>query len=268
VVDEKAKARRKEALRRMLRVLEPWRRYVRPVFVGLDRVPSTRPLLFVGNHTLYGVLDAPLFFAELLERHDLLLRSLGDHLHFRIPGWRWLLEQFGVVDGTPENAARLLARGEPVLVFPGGGREVAKRKGERYRLLWKNRMGFARLAIAHRATILPFAAVGAEDTYDILFDADDLGRSPVAPLLHRLGVREEVWLPISRGWGGTPFPRRERFYFQVGSPIDTARFGGDASEGNAQALRDETRGAVEEALAGLLALRARDPERYPGRREP
>jgi hypothetical protein len=34
-----------------------------------------------------------------------------------------------------------------VLVYPGGGREVAKRKGEKYQLLWKERVGFARLAI-------------------------------------------------------------------------------------------------------------------------
>nr|HMS80226.1 hypothetical protein [Burkholderiaceae bacterium] len=32
--------------------------------------------------------------------------------------------------------------GESVLVFPGGGREVFKHKGERYHLIWKNRPGY------------------------------------------------------------------------------------------------------------------------------
>ena len=37
---------------------------------------------------------------------------------------------------------------ETVLVFPGGGRDMLKFKGEEYRLLWQGRSGFARLAIA------------------------------------------------------------------------------------------------------------------------
>jgi 1-acyl-sn-glycerol-3-phosphate acyltransferase len=55
-----------------------------------------------------------------------------------------------------------MRRGELVTVFPGGGREVNKRKNEQYKLVWKNRLGFARLAIQHGYPIVPFASVGAE----------------------------------------------------------------------------------------------------------
>ncbi len=41
-----------------------------------------------------------------------------------------------------------MRRGELVMVFPGGAREVNKRKNERYKLV-ENRLGFARLAIQH-----------------------------------------------------------------------------------------------------------------------
>ena len=74
------------------------------------------------------------------------------------------------MEGTPENCAQLMRQGESILVFPGGSREVFKRKGEQYRLMWKERLGFARLAMAYRCTIVPFAAVGADDCYDIVFD--------------------------------------------------------------------------------------------------
>ena len=72
-----------------------------------------------------------------------MVRGLGDHNHFAVPVWRDLLTRLGVVRGTRENCGRLFAAGEAVLVFPGGGREVFKHKGEKYVLVWKERVGFA-----------------------------------------------------------------------------------------------------------------------------
>jgi 1-acyl-sn-glycerol-3-phosphate acyltransferase len=125
-----------------------------PRCFGIDRIPEERPLLLVGNHTLYGVLDVPFLMRELYLARGIFVRVLGDHAHFRIPLWGRFLTEYGVVDGTPKNCAALLEAGQVVLVFPGGGREVAKRRGEKYRLLWKERLGFARMAIAHQALVL------------------------------------------------------------------------------------------------------------------
>ena len=161
------------------RLLAPLKQLFSPVFVDFDQIPETGPLLFVGNHTLFGVIDAPFLVAEIHLRRGVLVRSLGDHAHFQIPGWRDFLGHFGTVDGTRENCARLMKAGASILVFPGGAREVSKRKGQRYQLLWRERMGFARLAKAHECTIVPFSAVGVEDAFDILLDL--VGR-PVVPL--------------------------------------------------------------------------------------
>src|SRR4051812_38211805 len=103
-----------------LALLEPWRRIVRPVFVGLETIPAERPLLFGGNHTLYGVLDIPCMFAELYRRRGIFLRGLGDHVLFKVTPCREPLHHFGAVDGTREHCAALMAAGEAVLVFPGG----------------------------------------------------------------------------------------------------------------------------------------------------
>jgi 1-acyl-sn-glycerol-3-phosphate acyltransferase len=228
-------------LRAALALLAPWRAFTRPVFRGMDRVPETRPLLFVGNHTLMGVLDTSLLFGELWEKKGILLRALGDHAHFEIPVWGTMLKRFGVVDGTRENCARLMKAGESILVFPGGAREVAKRRGEKYQLFWKERTGFARMALAHGATIVPFAAIGAEETLDIVADADDLMRSPLGGLVRRLRVRLEAIPPLVKP------RRRERFYFEIGEPI--------APEGTPEEVRDRTKAAVEAGIARLLAYR-------------
>jgi 1-acyl-sn-glycerol-3-phosphate acyltransferase len=235
---------------------------MRPRVLGLEHIPAERPLLFVGNHTLYGMIDTPFLFAELYRRKGIFLRSLGDHAHFRVPVWRDLLARFGVVDGTREHCARLMRAGACVLVFPGGGREVMKRKGERYRLLWKDRLGFVRLAVAHGCTIVPFAAVGVEHGYDILFDADDLMATPLGKLLGMAGLRGELVPPIARGVGLTPLPRPERQYLWFAPAIETRGLGDAAGdEARLRALRDQVRAAVEDGIVRLHQVRERDQRR-------
>ena len=247
---------------RVLRVLEPWRILTSPKIFGLDRVPDSRPLLFVGNHTLFGVLDVPMLFRELLTREDIFLRSLGDRLHFKVPLWRDFLLRYGVLPGTRKNCAQLMENGECVLVFPGGGREVAKRKNEKYKLIWKERIGFARMAVRHGCTIVPFSAIGVEDAYDILLDVGDLLASPLGPLVKKLDVRYDILWPIVKGAGPTPFPRPHRLYFRIGEPIETASLGGDFENTElCKTVRDQVRSEIEFGIQWLQKEREGDPKR-------
>jgi 1-acyl-sn-glycerol-3-phosphate acyltransferase len=241
-------------------LLEPWQWLTAPRITGLEHLPGDRPILVVANHTLMGVLDVPLLVFGLYEQRGIFLRSLGDHLHFRIPLWRDLLTHFGTVDGTRENCRALMRAGESILVFPGGGREVFKHKHEKYRLIWKERVGFVRLAVEHGYAIVPLAAVGAEECYDILVDSDELLATPLGPLLRRLAPRPDEIPPLVRGIG--PLPRPERFYFHFGRPIDTRPYAGRQRDAAlCMALRERVRGGVERGLRRLLAERARDPQR-------
>ena len=114
-----------EGLGRVLRLLEPARRLINPKVYGIENLPRSGALL-VGNHTLIGLLDAPLLCAGLWER-GIRVRVLGNHAHFKLPRWRDLLSSVGVVPGTPAVAEALMRRGETLLVFPGGGREEGSR---------------------------------------------------------------------------------------------------------------------------------------------
>ncbi len=48
--------------------------------------------------------------------------------------------------GIEDYVRSVMQQGYSILVFPGGGREVLKRKGEAYQLIWKQRYGFLKLA--------------------------------------------------------------------------------------------------------------------------
>lgn len=238
--------------------LAPWRWLTAPKFFGLENLPPDRPVLLAGNHTVMGLLDVPLMLLGLREQRGLRLRPLGDHIHFRIPGWRDFLRLFGTVEGTPEGCRALMRAGESILVFPGGAREVFKRKGEKYRLLWGHRTGFVRLAIEYGYPIVPFAAVGAEECYDILADAGDLLRL-LPPL--RLVPRADEMPPLVRGVGLSAIPRPQRFYFHFGQPIETWHLTGlEGDERVCLALREQVRASIDAGIGFLLSERARDPD--------
>lgn len=249
-------------IERVARLVAPLERLAAPLFVGMDNIPEDRPLLFVGNHTIYGLFDVPFMYLGLHRQRGIFLRALGDHIHFKVPLWSDLLARCGVVDGTRENCGALMQAGECVLVFPGGAREVAKRKGERYTLVWKERLGFVRMAVRHGCSIVPFSALGADDAFDILLDADDLMRSPLGRLLAKLGIRSDVMLPIARGLGPTPIPRPERLYFRFGAPVETRSLAGQESDSEAcRAVRAQVSAEIEAGLAELMEFRETDPDR-------
>lgn len=249
------------------RMTAPLRFYFSPRFFGLDNIDPHKPTLLVGNHTIYGVLDAPIMLAQIFREKGVLIRTLADHAHYDIPGWRSMLDKVGGVEGTRENCAELMRRREHVMVFPGGAREVSKRKGEQYQLTWKRRTGFCSMAIAHGYNIIPFAAVGPDDMYDIVLDAEDILRSPVGKLMKKAGLLEkngflrggDIIMPITRGLGLSVLPRPERFYFSIGQEIDVSAYKGREDDEDAlYELRDKVAFAIQDQISEMLTVREQD----------
>jgi 1-acyl-sn-glycerol-3-phosphate acyltransferase len=250
-----------EEVRRVLNALLPWEFLTSPYFSGLENVEQGGSYLFAGNHTIAGVLDAPLMMRKLFMDKEIFLRSLGDHMHFKIPVWREFLSRYGVVDGNRDNCARLMKSRQSILLFPGGSREVAKRRGEKYQLIWKQRLGFAKMAIEHGFPIIPFSAVGAEEAYDIVLDGNDMMKSPLGPYIEKAGIRKDMLMPLIKGLGPTPIPRPVRMYFHFSPPIETARFEGRAEDEEALwIVRKEVEEAVAAGIEKLLQHREEDPE--------
>ena len=239
--------------------------YFAPEYLHLERADAARPTLFVGNHSLYGVLDVLLFADGLYRERGICLRSLADRNHFRIPAWRDFVVLTGAVLGTRRNCAELMRRGEHILVFPGGAREVFKHRGEAYRLIWKERYGFVQLAIEHGYPITPYATVGAEEAFDLLLDSRHYMATPLGRYLRRSGLAErhlrggEEFPPLVRGLGPTVIPRPEKLYFSIGRPIETTAYRGRARDPEVlREVRERVRRSLAGLIAGLRLYRARD----------
>ena len=230
--------------------------YFAPEYLHMDRAAVARPTLFVGNHSVFGVLDVLLFADGLYRERGIGLRLLADRNHFKFPVWRDLVELQGAVLGSRANCAALMRCGEHMLVFPGGAREVFKHKGEAYQLIWKERYGFVRLAIEHGYTITPYATVGAEEAFDVLLDSSDYMKTPLGRALKASGLADrylrggDEFPPVVRGLGLTVIPRPEKLYFSIGKPMDMTRYRGQSDD---PAVLRRVRARVSRALNQLIA---------------
>ena len=171
---------------------------------GAEHIPRTGGALIVSNHALFA-LDTVVLAALIvrdLGRHP---RFLADRMLWKIPGLREFITAVGALPGTPDAAETLLRRGELVIVYPGGVDDSLKLSRERYQLKWKTRAGFARVALAAHAPIVPIVGLGIDEMYRVLGHEHWLGR--------RLFGGERYDLPIFFGAFGTILPRRARQHF-------------------------------------------------------
>lgn len=244
------------------------RAYFSPVSYGLENIEPGIPYLFAGNHTTLGFFDTFMLYDELRRSKDIYLRGMADHAHFSMPYWGDFIKRAGAVPGTRENCRKVMEAGQSICVFPGGGREVAKRRGESYQLFWKKRTGFVRMAVEQGYSILPFAAVGGESIFSIVRDADEIMASPLGKMLKRRGLFDgptfkngEQLPPLVRGIGLSMFPRPERLYFSFGKPVSTKRYQGKhEDEKTLLKLRAEVEDSVSSQIGELLILRERDTD--------
>ncbi len=242
--------------------LAPARAWHRPSFIGVERVDPSCPTMFVGNHTLYGIQDVPHILYELRRVHGIFPRTLSDRVHFEVPVWRDLLTVFGCVEGTRENCRALMRAGQHLMVFPGGQREVFKRKNEAYRLIWKERIGFVALAAAFGYPIVPFASLGADESLHIAVDGPDIMSSPIGKLLRASGIADkylrggEALPPLVRGLGLTWIPEPVRFFVSFGPPISTSAYRRRAKDVAAMhELRAKVASSIEAQLEFLQRMR-------------
>ncbi|MDP9165249.1 MAG: acyltransferase family protein [Actinomycetota bacterium] len=241
--------------------IEPVVSLSKPFIDGLDDLPSDGRFLLVGNHTQAGT-EALLVPYVVRRQIGIRVRPLADRRFGNFKGLPAdLFAAAGAVIGTPEAARDLMRSDEPILVFPGGGREINKASDQLYSLMWTGRDGFARLAVENDYPVVPVALVGGDDAYHVLTSSDGRWARWTKPLTTRLTGDPNVTMPLMRGIGPTMIPRPQRTYLRFGAPIDTARPKGTVAARWIATVRERVKAALEAELADLLQIRETDPYR-------
>ena len=202
----------------LLEAVRPlYRHWFRAEALGLGNVPADSGVLVVANHSGTLPVDALMLQVAMHDELGRSLRLLGAHLVYQLPVLGHLARKSGHTLACPEDADRLLRKGEAVGVFPEGFKGIGKPFSERYRLQRFGRGGFVASAIRAGVPIVPCAIVGAEEIYPKIGDLPSLARLlglpylPITPLFPWFG-------PL----GMLPLP--SKWLIEFGEPIRTDQY--------------------------------------------
>jgi 1-acyl-sn-glycerol-3-phosphate acyltransferase len=213
-----------------------YERYFRVDSRGAERIPATGPAILIANHAGILPVDGAILCLDVLRRTDppRIPRPISDHFVPRIPVISTLFARLGVVSGTRANVRHLLDQDELIAIWPEGVTGPAKSFRKRYQLQhW--RVGFAELAIRHRAPVVPVAIVGAEESW------------PLATKLRRIHAFGAPYWPIPVA----PLPLPTHYHLRYGSPLrlDHGYVAQDADDPAVVAAAAETaRGALQQLI--------------------
>lgn len=219
-----------------------YERYFRVDSEGVTRIPARGPVVLVANHGGVLPVDGAMLCLDVLLRGEppRIPRPIADRFVSRLPVVSTWFARVGAVSGIRANVRRLLERDELTVVFPEGVAGPAKRFADRYTLqAWH--VGFCELAIRCRATIVPAAILGAEESWPLLGRLDGL---------HPFGA---PYLPVP----ACPVPLPAHYRIRYGEALHVGAEPRDADDpGQVAATARE----VRDQLARLVAD-ARDARR-------
>jgi 1-acyl-sn-glycerol-3-phosphate acyltransferase len=207
----------------------------------------------------------PLMLAHALAPHvglAALPRLLLHEIMWRTP-LAPAIARLGAVRASRPNADAVLARGEKVLVYPGGDREAFRSFFDRDRICFGDRRGYVALAIAHGVPLVPVVTAGMHSGFVCLDDGHAIAsRFPLARAL-RVGV-----LPLTLGFpfGLMPLvplpylPLASGVRIRVLAPITFARSGAEAARDEAyvEACHARVVHAMQQALDALSLARTEE----------
>ena len=206
--------------------------------------------MLVFNHAGSLPVDGMVLQSVVHDETGRLPRMLGADLLFRTPFTGTLARRTGTTLACQSDAARLLAAGHLVTVFPEGFKGPGKPYTQRYKLQRFGRGGFVATAIAAGVPIIPVAVVGSEEIYPNLANAPGLARLfclphfPITPTFPWLG-------PL----GAIPLPAK--WIIGFGAPVPTHELEPGAAEDPMVVFNvtDQVRESIQHSLYALLAER-------------
>lgn len=245
------------ATRRVIAVTRPIvKLYFRSEVRGLDNLPAGACLVVANHSGGLTSFDLSVFAVGYYDRfgYDRPLYALGFDTLFGGPAAEFF-RRTGVIRATRENAAKALAAGAVVLVFPGGDLDVYRPTARENVIDFGGRTGYVTTAIEASVPIVPAVSIGGQEAQLFLTRGRRLAHLLGLTALERKLFRTNI-LPVTFGFPFGPsvvlpvnIPLPTKIVTEVLEPIATAR------AGDVEGIDARVREVMQEALDGLAAQR-------------
>jgi len=152
--------------RTLFRFLADW--YWRIEAAGIENIPQSGRALLAGTHRGFMPWDGVMALDLIVKRTGRYPRFLIHPGLVKFPFLADFMTKLGGIIACQENARRVLENDELLGVFPEGIQGAFVRYSEAYQIHDFHRDAFVKMALRHRAPIVPFVTVGSAEIFPIL----------------------------------------------------------------------------------------------------
>ncbi|XP_022910760.1 DGAT1/2-independent enzyme synthesizing storage lipids isoform X2 [Onthophagus taurus] len=169
---------------------------------GLDNLNNNEPGLIIYYHGAIPI-DLYYFITKVLLFKNRLVHTVADYFLFKIPGFSIIAEGMNVIPGTVQTCSTVLKDGNLLAIAPGGVYE--SQFSHNYNLMWKKRLGFAKVAIDAKVPIIPMFTENVREAFRTVSFGKKLF----------LKIYAATKIPVAPIYGGFPV----KMITHVGKPI-------------------------------------------------
>ncbi|HET9284034.1 MAG TPA: 1-acyl-sn-glycerol-3-phosphate acyltransferase [Candidatus Angelobacter sp.] len=215
---------------------------------GMEHIPAQGRALLVGMHRGFMPFDGVMALHTIAKKTGRYPRFLTHPGLLKFPFLANFMTKLGGVVACQESADRVLEGDDLLGIFPEGIHGAFTLYRDAYKLQGFARDAFVKLALRHRAPIVPFVTVGSAEIFPIF-----------GKIKSRRWTRYAGWpfIPITPTFPLAPVPLPSKWHTQFLPAISTAHYGPEAAEDRAvvRAISREVRMRMQQAVDEMLARR-------------
>lgn len=183
---------------------------------GIGKIPEKGRAMLLVNHSL-ATYDILLLGYSILYKMGRLPHGLADSNFYKNDITANFMLKLGVYEANHQNAEDLLRKENLLMIAPGGTKEAIRSSKEKFKIIWHERKGFAKLAIKTQSPVILAVCPGADNVYNV-------EESKLTDLAYKF---LKLPFPIAKGIGNTLLPRPVKLVHYIHEPILPPAFEGD-----------------------------------------
>lgn len=215
---------------------------------GIEHIPSNGPAVLTGMHRGFMPLDGVMALHTVVKHTGRYPRFLTHPALLKFPFLANFMTKLGGVVACQESADRILRNNQLLGIFPEGIHGAFTPYRNAYKLQAFGRDAFVKLALRHRAPIVPFVTVGSAEIFPIF-----------GKIKSRRWARYTEWpfIPITPTFPLLPLPLPSKWHTQFLSPIRTDGYSPKAAEDRkvVSEISREVRRRMQTAIDEMLSRR-------------